>query len=135
MLFEGIKQNIEGISDAFNSPFELLANSKGTTYANKEEAKTSLYQDGVIPIAEIYAQAFTTFFGLKDGHKFTIDFSHIECMQEAKKEQAEAKRALNMANQIAFTNGIISLQEWRKDLELDEKIEGETMYENKTGTN
>jgi len=126
MLFEGIKQNIESISDAFNYPFELLANSKGTTYANKNEAKKSLYQDGVMPIAEMYAQAFTTFFGLKDGHKFTIDFSHIECMQEARKEQAEAKRALNAANQIAFQNGIISMEEWRESLDLDEKINGNT---------
>ena len=127
MLFEGIKQNIESITDAFNYPFELLANSKGSTYANKNEAKKSLYQDGIMPISDIYSQAFTTFFQLNDGHKFTIDFSHIECLQEAEKEKAESKRALNMANKIAFESGIISAEEWREDLGLDQQINGGTM--------
>ena len=135
MLYEGIKQNIETIADAFNYPFELLANSKGTTYNNKNEAKKSLYQDGVIPISNIYEQLFGEFFQLKDGHKIDIDFSHIECLQEAVKERAEAKLKINTGCQIAFRNGIITINEWREQLELDRLDDGDKYYEDENNKN
>jgi HK97 family phage portal protein len=129
MLFEGIKQNIESIADAFNYPFELLANQKGTTFANRAEAIKYLYQDNIIPAANIYAEKFTSFFGLKRA-KIDIDFSHIEYLKQAEKEKAEALLRMNQALQIPYKLNVITREEYRKLLDLDEQPEGTTYYGN-----
>jgi hypothetical protein len=128
MLFEGIKQNIESISDAFNYPFELLANEKGTTYANRIEAIKYLYQDNVIPSANIYAEKFTEFFNLENV-KIEIDFSGIEYLKEAEKEKAEALFKMNQALQIPYKLGVITQEEYREYLDLDEKPKGNIYYD------
>jgi phage portal protein BeeE len=132
MLFEGIKQNIESIADAFNYPFELLANQKGTTFANRAEAIKYLYQDNIIPAANMYAERFTRFFGLHDA-KIDIDFSHVEYLREAEKERAEAMLKLNQALQIPYRLNVITREEYRKLLDLDEQPEGEIYYGNGNG--
>jgi HK97 family phage portal protein len=133
MLFEGIKQNIESISDAFNYPFELLANQKGTTFANRGEAVKYLYQDNIIPAANLYAEKFTAFFGLQNA-TIDIDFSHIEYLKQAEKEKAEALLKMNQALQIPYRLNVITREEYRKLLDLDEQPEGTTYFnENETG--
>ena len=127
MLFEGIKQNIESITDAFNYPFELLANQKGTTFANKSEAVKFLYQDNIIPASKIYAEKFTRFFGIQNA-KIDIDFSDIEYLKEAEKEKADALLRMNQALQISYKLGIITMEEYRKALDLDEKPTGTIFY-------
>jgi hypothetical protein len=77
-----------------------------------------MYQDAVIPFSKIYAEKFTEYFELS-GSKIIVDFSEVECMKQAKKEESEALRARNMANQIAFQNGIITVNEWRQSIEMD----------------
>jgi HK97 family phage portal protein len=131
MLFEGIKQNIESIADAFNYPFELLANQKGTTYANRNEAIKYLYQDNVIPNANIYAEKFTNFFNLENA-KIEIDFSNVEYLKEAQKEKAEALLKMNNALKIAYELNVITREEYREALDLDEKPKGETYYDENT---
>lgn len=127
MLFEGIKQNIESIADALNYPFELLANQKGTTYANRSEAIKYLYQDNIIPTSNIYEEKFTEFFGLEKA-RIEIDFSEIEYLKEAEKERSEALLKLNQALQIPYKLGVITMEEYRSMLDLDEKPQGKTFY-------
>jgi HK97 family phage portal protein len=131
MLFEGIKQNIESIADTFNYPFELLANQKGTTYANRNEAIKYLYQDNVIPAASIYAEKFTNFFNLENV-KIEIDFSEVEYLKEAQKEKAEAWLKMNHALKIAYELNIITREEYREALDLDEKPKGNIYYDGNT---
>ena len=128
MLFEGIKANIENITDAFNYPFELLANSKGVTFSNKSEAEKIMYQDAVIPFSKIYAEKFTHCFGLEKS-KIIIDFGEVECMKESKKEEASALQSLNSANEISYRNGIITKNEWRTSIEMDEMSGGDVYNE------
>jgi phage portal protein BeeE len=128
MLFEGVRANKESIADAFNYPFELLANEKGTTFSNKGEAEKLMYQDAVIPFSEVYAEKFTRYFGL-EGARIVIDFSDVECMREAEKEKADSLKAKNEANEIAFRNGIITREEWRENIEMDQTINGNTFYD------
>lgn len=132
MLFEGIKQNIESIADALNYPFELLANQKGTTYANRDQAIKYLYQDNTIPASCIYNEKFTEFFELGDD-KIEIDFSHIEYLKEAEKEKAEALLKMNQALQIPYKLNVISKEEYRVMLDLDEKPQGKTFYTEDNG--
>jgi hypothetical protein len=129
MLFEGIKQNIESIADAFNYPFELLANQKGPTFANRGEATKYLYQDNVIPAARVYAEKFTEFFGLQDA-VIDIDFSHVEYLKQAEKEKAEALLRTSQALQISYRLGTITREEYRKWHDWDEQPEGNIYYQN-----
>lgn len=124
MLLEGMKQNVESIADMYEYPFGLLANQNGQTFNNKNEDKKTLYQDNIIPFSSIYEKKFTKFLGLKDGDRISIDFSHIECLMQGEKEKAESLRMKNLANEIAYRNGVISLEEWRLSLEMDEKPYG-----------
>jgi HK97 family phage portal protein len=128
MLFEGIKQNIESISDAYNYPFELLANQRGTTFANRSEATKFLYQTNIIPAANLYAQKFTRFFGL-EGAKIDIDFSNVESLKEAEKEKAEALFKNIHALNVAYKYKVITREEFRQKLDMDEKPEGNTYYD------
>jgi HK97 family phage portal protein len=132
MLFEGIKSNIEDICDQYDYPFELLSNSKGTTFSNKSAAMTLLYQDTVVPFSKIYAEKFTEFFGLA-GSKIIVDFSELPCMQENEKDKAGVLLARNQANQIAYQNGIITREEWRLNIGMDEMIYGQTLYAQDNG--
>ncbi|MDR0575636.1 MAG: phage portal protein [Tannerella sp.] len=129
MLFEGIKANIENVADAFNYPFELLANQKGTTFDNKSESEKIMYQDAIIPFSKIYAEKFTNHLDLK-GSKIVIDFSEVECLREAEKEKAEALKLHNEANEISFRNKIVTREEWREIIGMDQKIKGNSFYEN-----
>lgn len=132
MLFEGIKQNIESIADRLNYPFELLANEKGTTFANRAEAIKYLYQDNIIPAANLYQEKLTKFFELENA-KIEIDFSHIEYLKQAEKERAEALLKLNHAWQIPYKLNVITREEYRRALDLDESPQGKTYYSPQNG--
>lgn len=121
MLLEGIEKNIQLISDALGYPYELLSTSTGVTYENKSEAKKLLYQDSIIPIANLYAEKLTGFFGLENA-KIEFDFSDIECLKKSKKEAAETLYQLNQAMQTAYNNGVISRAEWRLAIGMDEDV-------------
>ncbi len=121
MLFEGIEKNIQRIADAMDYPYELLGTVNGVTYENKLEAKRFLYQDTVIPIAKLYGEKLTGFFGL-DRAKVLIDFSEVECLKKSEKDAAETLYQKNMALKTAFEKGVISRAEWRLAIGMDEDI-------------
>ncbi len=133
MLYEGIKQNIESVSDALNYPFELLANQKGTTFANRSEAIKYLYQDNVIPTSRIYEEKFTEFLDLENA-VISIDFSDVEYLKEAEKEKADALLKMNQALQIPYKLKVITKEEYRVLLDMDEKPKGTTYYTEENGS-
>lgn len=126
-LFEGMQKNEQAICDVFNYPYELLSDTRGVTYANKREAEKSMYEDFVIPMSRIYAEAFTRALGL-DGCSFVIDFSHLSFMKEADKDKADAFAKNAAAVLDLYQRGIISREEARIKLEYDEDIQGQTMF-------
>lgn len=134
MLYEGLKQNTERISDSLNYPFGLLANAKGTTYANRDSDMKYLYQNNVIPRSNLYEEKLSEWFNLEHV-KIEIDFSHIECLREAEKERAESLFKLNQGLQIAYKLKVITMEEYRVMLDLDEKPNKGTFYEGESKTN
>lgn len=120
MLFEGIESNIKRIAEAYEYPFELLA-TNNIAYANKKEAKADHYQSNIIPLANMYAEKLSAFFGL-DRDRFIVDFSHVECLQKSESEKAESDYKKNQSMKIAYSSGVVSLAEWRLSLGLDEEI-------------
>ena len=127
MLFEGVKQNIERIADAYNYPFHLLANEKGTTFNNVSGFQRYLYQDNIIPSGKNYAEKLTKFFGL-EGARIDIDFSDVVYLKESKKDDASAKRELTQALEAPYRSGVITREEYRAELDMNEQPEGATFY-------
>lgn len=127
-LLEGMTQNIQLVCNAFDYPYELLANTQNVTYANKQEAKRSMYEDSVIPMSRIYAEGFTRLLLGLGGDKFIIDYSDLGCLKTAEAEKAKTYYQTAIAVRELFMLGIISQEEARLKLDYDEKIEGQTMY-------
>lgn len=121
MLFEGIDANIQRLSDAFDYPYELLANAKGSTYANRLEAKRDWYQNTIIPTANYFAECLTSFFGLSRD-SFVVDYSDVECMKKTESEKADAQHKQNQAWKIMVDSGAASIAEWRLAAGMDEEI-------------
>lgn len=133
MLFEGIDANIQRLSDAFDYPYELLANSKGSTYANRLEAKRDWYQNTIIPTANYFAECFTSFFGLSRDF-FVVDFSDVECLRKTEAEKADAQYRQNQAWKIMVDSGAASIAEWRLAVGMDEEIYKADTNENRQNT-
>lgn len=127
MLFEGIQENVKQITDAYGYPYDLLSNDRNSTFTNKLEAKKWYYQDTIIPIAKIYSEKFTSFFGIED--RLYADFSEVESLKEAELSKADALHRYSQAIDILYKAGLISLEEARSKIDMDSKIEGGTMYE------
>lgn len=133
MLFEGIDANIQRLSDAFDYPYELLANSKGSTYANRLEAKRDWYQNTIIPTANYFAECLTSFFGLSRD-SFVVDFSDVECLKKTEAEKADAQYRQNQAWKIMVDSGAASIAEWRLAVGMDEEIYKADTNENRQNT-
>lgn len=120
MLFEGVENNIKRIAEAYNYPFELL-NTTNIAYSNKVEAKREHYQGNIIPLSKIYAEKFTSFFGLTKA-EFVIDYSEIECLKATESDKADMLYKQNQALRTAYEKGVVSTAEWRLAIGMDEEI-------------
>lgn len=128
-LLEGMTENIQLICNAFDYPYELLANTNNVTYANKQEAKKSWYEDTIIPMSRIYAEGFTRMLLGLGGDKFVMDFSTLSCLKTAEADRAKTYYQKAVAVRELYTLGIISREEARIELDYNESIEGKaTMY-------
>lgn len=132
-LLEGMQKNEQIICDVFNYPYELLSDTRGVTYANKREAEKAMYEDYVIPMSRIYAEAFTRILKL-EGATIVIGFSHLAFMKEAEKDKADAFQKTSNAVIKLYQLGIITREEARLRLDYDEELEGQTMYADSADT-
>lgn len=129
MLFEEIEDDVRQIADSLEYPMFLLGFKSGTTFSNVGEAKKWLYQDVLIPESEDLCQVINDGMNLsKFGMKFSIDFSHIEALQDSAREKNEAARALAATLQIEFESNVITLNQWRKARGWDEVDGGDKYY-------
>lgn len=136
MLFEEIVDDVRQIADNYEYPMYLLGFADGTTYSNVGEAKKSLYQDSIIPDAEnIYAELSRFFNTEKYGFSFKVFYDHLDILQKSEKDKAEAYKIINEGLKIAFEHKVISLEEYRLKLDMEEKIYGNTMYEGQPTNN
>lgn len=104
------------ISNAIGlNPNVFMPDSK---FANLQEAKTSAYQDLIIPDAENYTEILTENIakGVYEGMKITLDYSHISCLQEDKLSSAQAFSTSAMSASDLYEKGILTKQEARKEI-------------------
>lgn len=120
------------IADMFDYPAELLSSIKGTTYANKREAKKSLYEDVALPEAVSDSEQLTRELEL-ESCRIEIDFSEVPVLQEDEKMRAETLRNTISALDTAYAKGIISILEYRTELSNLIEIEPEDIPDENNG--
>lgn len=120
MLFEEIEDDIMRICDAYAYPYQLMSSAKGTTFANVNDAKKLLYQDGIIPESDSFYEQLNSFF---ETTRFNIkigkDFSHVAALQEDEAKKASARLILNQALKTEYEAGLITINQWLEELGRD----------------
>lgn len=114
-LIELTEDAVKQMSDAYDCPYELLANITGVTYANKNEAKKSIYQDIVIPESKDDAEALTKLLML-DNLIINIDYYHVAIMQEDLQRRSTTITTIINGLNSATQSGLIDRFEARKEL-------------------
>lgn len=126
MLIEIIKSCTETMCDVLGYKFELMANEKGTTFANQEQALASFYQDTIIPEASSDMDVYNAYFekmGIT-GIEARMMFDHVEVLQQSEEERAKGRKAINEACKIEWDAGKLTLNNWAEQLG-DKKLAGE----------
>lgn len=129
MLFEEVEGSTQAICDGYNYQYELLSNSKGVTFANKNEAKKLVYQDAILPEAQsIYGQWNQFFNTSKYNLVIDKDFSHVAVLQADQLQTAQARKARNDALLIEYQNDLITMNRWLELNGEDPRPDGDRYY-------
>lgn len=129
MLFEEVEGSTQAICDGYNYQYELLSNSKGVTFANKNEAKKLVYQDAILPESQsIYGQWNQFFNTAKYNLVIDKDFSHVAVLQADQLQTAQARRARNEALLIEYQNDLITMNRWLELNGEDPRPDGDRYY-------
>jgi hypothetical protein len=115
----------ETLSDAvviyavLDIPRHLVPSKDASTFSNADADMKEFYNGNIIPRANRYAQAWTSWFKLdarKDGRLqryIHADFSHVSCLQGNRKDEATVDKVKGATYLERFQNGVCSLNEWR----------------------
>ncbi len=127
MLPEWAEDETMIICDALNYPYRLMANSKSSSMNGTEvrEYKTILYEDFVIPFADMIYEQLSQAFNCADNNcKIEKDYSHLAILQGDAVKKAQARNLRNQGLQIEFYNNLITLNRWLQ-LNDEDVMEGE----------
>ena len=125
MLNEATRDATRQICDALGYPIDLLGFEDGaklsSTGGKMGEAKKMLYQDFIIPQAQIISDTFsrTEFKGLET---INIDFSHVEPLQQSQVDLANRNLTLAQTYNTLVLAGIMTTEEARMECEFNEII-------------
>lgn len=124
MLFEEIEDDINRLCDAYGWPPQLIARTKDVTFDNKKEGMKEAYRDTIIPESKQRMEQFSAAI-IPEGLNLVItrDYSEVEVLQEDRKHQAEARRALNEALKIEYYAGLITKNDWLEALGMDRRTD------------
>lgn len=113
--FEETRASAQAIYAVLGVPAEMMP-TKDNTYENYKQAERGLYQNTAIPDANDIARILTKLFKFDelDMH-VCADFSHVEVLQENKKERAEVDWRNNETNRVRFSHSLITLNDWLID--------------------
>lgn len=124
MLFEEVEESSIGICGNLNFP-PFILNLSDPTFNNMNTAEKSLYSNAVIPDSDIIEEQWDHAFDLVEYNLHTNkDFTHIDVLQENKKEAAERRKAIDEACKMEFEAGLITLDQWLEELGKEPLPEG-----------
>jgi hypothetical protein len=118
-------RNAMMICNNLKVPHELYKlYEQGSTFENQIQSVRRLYQDSVIPDVENDDAYYTERLNFrKYDLELRTDFSHIQALQEAKKEKATAMSMNARTAEAAYNNNVLTVNQYLEFLEL-EPIEG-----------
>lgn len=102
----------EKICNAIGINHSIFSESK---YDNQESAKRAGYQDLIIPDSVKVAEAITKSICPKGAH-IKIDYTHISCLQNSKKEESEVLSKVADAYVKLKDRGLITVDEARMEI-------------------
>lgn len=134
LLFEEIEDDVREIANTYGYPFTLLSFKNQSALGDGamiDAANSILYQDTVVPEMQTWTQVMAGAFNIPSGYTLSISFDHLPIFQEDKQAEATALSTLNQAYSTAYTQGIITREEWREAIGFDPvKFNGTTFTSN-----
>jgi hypothetical protein len=122
MSIEELQPFDETLSDAvaiykvLRVPRHLVPSKDNSTFANADADMKSFYSDVIIPWAKRYADLWTTWLGVDNKVSYrqyiAADFSHIDILQENKKDKASVDQINGNVYLQRFTSGVGTLNDW-----------------------
>lgn len=129
LLHEEVKESTNAICEAYSFPSDLLAREKGATFSNGYNADKTLYQNAIIPEANLLCSQLSSWLKLSTyGLELCKEFDHVAALQENKKEQAEARKTLTESLDLAYKSDVITLGRYRELLGEDAGQNANTYY-------
>lgn len=96
-------------------PRHLVPSKDTSTFANAAADMKSFYGNVIIPMANRYAEAWTTYLNI-DRRYIYADFSNVAELQEDRKEKAGVDQIKGNVMLQRFTSGVASLNDWLADI-------------------
>lgn len=99
-------------------PRHLVPSKDNSTFANADADMKDFYTGVIIPKAEQYAQAFTSFLKLDTASDKRLqryikpNFSHVSCLQADRKEEADVNKVKGTTYLERFLNSVCTLNDW-----------------------
>lgn len=108
LLMEQIDANFKTILAKFGVNQNVFINS---TYENLKTGLIQTHNDTVIPHADSFTQALSTFIGIEKGYRLILDYSHLPYLQADKKSESETMQNVSLGLQNLVTAGIVTPQQ------------------------
>ena len=118
--FEETLQDAIQIAGIFGVNKELIPRKDNSTFSNQRAAEIDCYSNVVMPLVNEFLEKFSHWSGLyNDGLYLSADFSQVDILVANRKEREEKNRIISEKCKIEFNMGIITLNDWRTQLDLD----------------
>lgn len=113
------------IAGIYGIPDVLVPRKDQSTFSNQAVAEKSAYCGTIIPMAKQFCEDLTLFLGLDmEGYYIDCNFNDVDCLQVGLKESEEVKKLVNDRCLSQFTNGLITINDWRAQIH-EAALEGE----------
>lgn len=122
MLFEEIDSDTMMLCDAYGYPYRLLSSNSSNSLGGSDikQFKQFLYQDTIIPEAESNYEQWNNMFRTSElSIKIEKDYSHLPILQEDELSKSQARNTLDDALKKEFDAGLITINDWLKELGKD----------------
>jgi len=125
MLHESYIKSSKDIYEMFGYPYPLSAHSDQSTFNNITNSGITLYQNTIIPEAQNIAEQLERGLNAVEQRiEFVFNYDDNPALQKSEKEKGEGQKAVSDANKIAWEAGLITLNDWREELDMD-RLPGE----------
>jgi phage portal protein BeeE len=116
-LFTETFEDFCKICDGYGVRHELFASAKGTTYENQNQARKDLYSNTVIPEANEWIGAVSSYYyGEESTDRLMMDYSSLDVFQTDLAAHGTAVGAIVTAMSKAYADKVITAEEYQKEL-------------------